>query len=77
MCSIYISSPEFKGFEGLTVTERERGDNGMFVTLVHKLYAIAFLIVGNFGEFLMDFDWLVYLIEYQNGSITNCNPQNG
>ena len=67
---------QFKGLEGLTVTERERGQWDVCYTSSQNL-CYRFLNRWQFWGLLMDFDWLVYSIEYLNGSITNCNLQNG
>ena len=57
-------------------TERERGDNGLFITLVHKFLQSVFLFVGlpTLGT-LIEFDWLVHKVECPNDSTTNLNLQ--
>ena len=39
--------------------ERERGDNGLFITLVQKFYSNVFLFVGlTTLRNIVNFDWL-------------------
>ena len=57
----------------MVVGERERGDNGMFITLVPKfLYYFLFVGLKTLGT-LVNFDWLIHKVECSNFSVTNFN----
>ena len=60
-------------------TGREGGDIGMFITLFPQGFIIKFsyALALQLWGLLMDFDWLVYLVEGSNVSTTNCNLQKG
>ena len=50
---------------------REGGDNGLFITLVLKVFNV-FLFVGlTTLEFVLNFDWLVHLVKCPNVSATS------
>ena len=57
---------------------RERGDNGLFIMLVPKVFNNIFLFVGSttLGT-LVDFDLSVHLVKCSNVSTTNFYPQKG
>ena len=52
----------------MCVQERERGQWTVYYT-GSQSFVMMLTILGT----LINFDWLVHLVECQNGSTTNCN----
>ena len=61
-----------------SIYDREGGDIRLFITLVPKGFkTFSYSLDYHQWIFLINFDWLVHLVECPNVSTTNCNLEKG